>query len=90
MLSIFSKGALSRIYALFVGLLSGREPLLAVIVQDSKMLLQSRQAASLFLRLSPTAILILQSSFLTRLSYRSTNDFASQTTERKNIRGFAI
>jgi hypothetical protein len=48
---------------LFAGLLSIWEPLFAVIVQDSKMLFQSQQAAGLFLSLALIAILKLLGPF---------------------------
>jgi hypothetical protein len=73
MLSIFSKVRLSKPYALFAGLLPRREPLLAMIVQDSKILLQSQQAAGLFIRISFISILRMYPSFMTRTSRSDIN-----------------
>jgi hypothetical protein len=73
-----------------VGLLSVGERLFAVIVQDSKILLQSQQTAKPFSPFSPIAIYRMRPSFLTRPSYRGTIVFVSQAKQINDIFGFTV
>jgi hypothetical protein len=71
-------------------LLSVRQSFIAAIVQVSAILLQTQQAASLFLRLFRIAIPRMSSSFLPLLSYRDTFVVVSGAKENNGDFGFFV
>jgi hypothetical protein len=70
--------------------MSARELLLDVIVQESKVFLQSQQAAGLFLCPSSIAILRMRWSFLSRRSDRGPRVLVSQGKQLNDSVEFAI